>query len=198
MTLQSFRTDERGASAAEFALVLPLLILLLFGMIDAGRFAWEYNRAEKATQVGARFAVVTDPVASALATESYVVSGVRAAGDPIPASALGDVQCNSSACSCQTSPCPALTRNAAAFTNLVARMRLMKPDIAAANVQVDYRGSGLGFAGDPSGMPISPLVTVSLRDLQFRPLTAMMLTTITMPDFRTTLTGEDSAGAQSN
>ena len=64
--------DRRGASAAEFALVLPLLILLLFGIIDAGRFMWEINRAEKATQVGARMAVVTDPVSRGLVNHSYV------------------------------------------------------------------------------------------------------------------------------
>ena len=50
--------DCRGASAAEFSLVLPLLILLLFGIIDAGRLLWEVNRAEKATQMGARYAIV--------------------------------------------------------------------------------------------------------------------------------------------
>ena len=51
---------NQAASSAEFALVLPLLLVLLFGVIDAGRFMWEYNRAEKATQMGVRYAVVTD------------------------------------------------------------------------------------------------------------------------------------------
>src|SRR4029079_2329055 len=46
--------DERAASAAEFGLIVPILTLLLFSVIDAGRFMWEYNRAEKATQAGAR------------------------------------------------------------------------------------------------------------------------------------------------
>ena len=49
--------DRTGSGAAEFSLVLPLLILLLLGMIDTGRYMWEYNRAEKATQMGARFSV---------------------------------------------------------------------------------------------------------------------------------------------
>src|SRR6476659_6342328 len=40
-----------AASAAEMALVMPLLLLLLFGIIDAGRLMWEFNEAEKATQV---------------------------------------------------------------------------------------------------------------------------------------------------
>jgi Flp pilus assembly protein TadG len=30
--------DRSGSSAAEFAMVLPLLLVLLFGLIDTGRF----------------------------------------------------------------------------------------------------------------------------------------------------------------
>jgi Flp pilus assembly protein TadG len=59
---------DRGSTAAEFAMTLPLVILLLFGIIDAGRLAWEFNRAEKATQVGARVAVVTNSFPSGLLT----------------------------------------------------------------------------------------------------------------------------------
>ena len=56
--------DRTAASGAEFALVLPLLLLLLFGTIDAGRWLWTYNRAEKSLQEAARFAVVTNPMTS--------------------------------------------------------------------------------------------------------------------------------------
>ena len=36
--------------------------------------------------------------------------------------------------------------------------------IEASNLIVEYRGSGLGYAGNPNGMDISPLVTVRLTD----------------------------------
>ncbi|MGZ2411053.1 Flp pilus assembly protein TadG [Sphingomonas sp. F9_3S_D5_B_2] len=189
--------DTSGASALEFAMVLPLLIILLFGIIDGGRFAWEYNRAEKATQMGARFAIVTDPIASALKTETYVAGTVKA-GDTIPATALGNLRCTSVSCTCETAPCPALTRDATAFTSLVGRLQKMDPNIQATNVQVDYRGSGLGFAGDPTGMAMSPLVTVSLKGMRFFPVTGFMLTSMAMPDFATTLTAEDGVGSDSN
>ena len=49
-------------------------------------------------------------------------------------------------------------------------MQFMKPDIDAGDVTVSYRGSGLGFAGDPNGMDIAPPGTVELSGVQFRPL----------------------------
>ena len=42
------------------------MLILLFGIIDGGRFMWEATEAEKATQMGARMAVVTNPVAGGL------------------------------------------------------------------------------------------------------------------------------------
>jgi hypothetical protein len=79
-------------------------------------------------------------------------------------------------------------------------MRHMKPDITAANVRIAYRGSGLGFAGDPNGMEIAPLVTVELTGATFRPVSTALFgnPTFPLPPFRTTLTSEDSSGSQSN
>jgi len=191
--------DRSAAGAAEFALVLPLLILLLFGVIDAGRFLWEFNRAEKATAAGARVAVVTDVLDSGLADQDYVGVGGLTQGDVIPASALGTLQCTSAGCACTTSPCPTVdTFNTAAFNLIVDRMNNLKGDITAANVSISYSGSGLGYAGDPNGMEISPLVTVSLTGLRFDPLILFGAGDFIMPDFRTTLTAEDSDGTQSN
>ena len=198
--------NRHGASAAEFAMVLPLLLLFIFAIIDAGRFLWEFNRAEKATQVGARVAVVTDVIPAGLATADYVgVSGLTQ-GDVIPASALGTLTCSRTACSC-SGTCPAIgTINSTAFDEIATRMRQMKPDIQNANIQVEYRGSGLGYAGDPNGMDVSPIVTVRLvttpaqTALKFKPLTTMFLGGIsfTMPEFAASLTAEDASGTQSN
>jgi Flp pilus assembly protein TadG len=71
MLLRRLARDQRGSSAVEFAMVVPLTLILLFGIIDGGRFAWEFNRAEKATQMGARMAVVTNPVAGGITTAVF-------------------------------------------------------------------------------------------------------------------------------
>jgi Flp pilus assembly protein TadG len=198
--------NSAGATAAEFALVLPLLLILLFGIIDAGRWMWTYNEAEKATQEGARVAVVTDMVPGGIAAQSFVgttVDGVTLTqGDVIPADALPTVTCTkaSSAVSCTCSSCSGLTLTpyqTAGWDAVVARMKAMLPQITDANVVIEYRGSGLGFAGDPNGSDVAPLVTVKLTGLTFTPITSFLLTTLSMPSFSTTLTAEDLTGSVS-
>ena len=49
---------SHGQSMAEFALVAPLFFLLLFGIIEAGRFIFYYEVLNNATREGARYAIV--------------------------------------------------------------------------------------------------------------------------------------------
>lgn len=195
-------------------MVLPLLMLLLFGVIDAGRWLWVYNQAEKATQVGARMAAVTNTLSPGLIDEDYAGQTIAGAtlktGDYVPVEALGEILCNSDGCSCDPADglCPATvgTMDATTFAAIVARMNLMFPAIKAENVEVRYSGSGLGSVGaDPTGgggggadrMEISPLITVNLRDMTFEPITTFLLASMAMPDFRTTMTAEDASGVYS-
>ena len=196
-----FWRDQRG-SAGEFALVLPLAMLMFVGMLDVGRFAYEFNRGEKATQTGTRWAVVTDPIASGLTTESYVgivVGGVTInQGDRIPAGALGVIRCDDMSCTCATSPCPAsLTRDSAAFDALLGRMQDILPGLEADNLVVEYSGSGLGYAGNPDGMDVAPLVTVHVEDFEFQAI-LLFGGTVSMPEFSYSLTMEDGNGTGSN
>jgi Flp pilus assembly protein TadG len=52
--------DERGASAVEFALVVPLLLMLLFGIISTGLTFSDHLSATNATREGARYGASTD------------------------------------------------------------------------------------------------------------------------------------------
>lgn len=70
--------DERGAAAVEFALVLPLLLLLLFGIIAYG-FMLSFRQAmSQAAAEGAREAAVN---VNANARESSAISAVNEALD---------------------------------------------------------------------------------------------------------------------
>ena len=205
--LRNLFRDTRAASAGEFALVLPLLMIMLFGIIDAGRFFWILNKSEKATQVGARMAIVTDPVSPDLIDADFAGGAIKV-GDLIPASSLGTIRCTSTGCSCIINPCPFANGavDATAFNVVVDRMQMMNPLIAPGNVQIQYSGSGFGYAGSAAGgggggpeiMEIHPLVTVRLTGMQFDFISLLGLVDITMPAASATLTAEDSSGTFSN
>ena len=48
----------RGQALVEFALVIPLLLLLVFGIVDAGRLIYAYNTVANSARNGARVAIV--------------------------------------------------------------------------------------------------------------------------------------------
>ncbi len=50
------RRDEDGAAAVEFAIVLPVLLLIVFGIIDFGRAFWVKNNLVAAMREGGRVA----------------------------------------------------------------------------------------------------------------------------------------------
>lgn len=45
-----FRNDERGQSLTEFALVAPLLLLLVFGILDLGRYFYAHLQLQSTAQ----------------------------------------------------------------------------------------------------------------------------------------------------
>jgi Flp pilus assembly protein TadG len=52
------RRGSRGQALPEFVLVAPLFFLLLFGIIEAGRFIYYYEILSNASREGARYAIV--------------------------------------------------------------------------------------------------------------------------------------------
>jgi Flp pilus assembly protein TadG len=196
--------SDAGSTAAEFGMVLPLLIMFLLGTIDVGRFLWTCNRAEKAVQMGTRYAVATDMVPAGLASYNFATTGTGSIlqGNPVPASAFGGASCQSVSgtvtCTCYTgATCPSLgTANTTAFNNVVARMQLFYPGLTASNVVITYDNIGLGYAGDPNGSDVVPLVTVKLTGLTFAPMLFSFFqnATVSLPAFSSALTLEDGIG----
>ena len=52
------RTGSRGQALTEFAIVFPIVILLIVALFDAGRAVFTYNGLTNAAREGARLAIV--------------------------------------------------------------------------------------------------------------------------------------------
>jgi Flp pilus assembly protein TadG len=193
---------QDAAAGVEFAMVLPLLILFLFGIIDVGRYMWMLNRIEKASQMGARMAVVTTMIPTDLATKDF--GAVLGQGAKIPTSQFGEMLCTSNgtaaSCSC-VSNCSGIgtTASNADFNRVADRMTLISGSIGRSNVQIRYTNSGLGYAGDPNGPDVAPIVTVSTVGVGFQSLIGSFFgITLTLPNVSASLTLEDGQGSDSN
>lgn len=87
------RKRRRGAAAVEFAVVLPVFVILVFGMIEYGRMVMVQQVITNASREGARKAVLDGATTSSVQTAvtSYLtsakVNGGSAAVSPDPTTA---------------------------------------------------------------------------------------------------------------
>ena len=184
--------------------MLPLLLLLLLGTIDVGRYMWNVGQLEKATQMGTRLAVVTDMVPSDLYSYSFATAGGIPQGNVVPRTSFPGVTCTSNGtaatCACASGgTCNfGMTANSAAFNNIVNRMGVLYAGISPGDVTITYAWSGLGYAGDPAGSDVNPIVTVSVSNQPFKPLSLGTLRDLGLPGTSHSLTMEDGQGTRGN
>ncbi len=162
-----FRRETSGASLLEGLLVLPIVVFTVFAVIDMGLYMWQWNQAAKATQRGARIAVVTPPATDAIIQSNWVVAEVgrecrdEATGLPTADPATGTALCtNFGTVECRSTGCTSGTLQAS-FNTISDEVTNLLPTATAANVVVRYEYSGLGFVGRPGGNPV--IVTVYLE-----------------------------------
>jgi hypothetical protein len=55
---RSGRRSQRAQALVEFALIAPVFFLVLFSIVEAGRFIFYYEMLNNATREGARYAIV--------------------------------------------------------------------------------------------------------------------------------------------
>jgi Flp pilus assembly protein TadG len=58
--LQKSRVElhRRGTAAIEYALILPVMLLIVFGLMDIGRLLWTYTTLSRAVEAAARCAAI--------------------------------------------------------------------------------------------------------------------------------------------
>lgn len=72
--------DDHGAQVAEFAILLPILLMLVFGIIDFGRGFFSWVILTNGAREGARAAAVGNNQAAVTSTVQNAVSGLYVTG----------------------------------------------------------------------------------------------------------------------
>ncbi len=86
MKLQKFKLikQQQGQSLVEFALLLPMLVVILFGTVEFGRLWMTMNVLTGAAREGARVAAVTAPNTAQVQTAvNNVLNGASITGATI-------------------------------------------------------------------------------------------------------------------
>lgn len=83
MSYQIFRRGERGVAAVEFAIMLPLLIILLAAPLYIGRVLWHYTAAQKSAHNAAQYLASIPDVE--MRSPALAVSSVAVAADLVAA-----------------------------------------------------------------------------------------------------------------
>jgi Flp pilus assembly protein TadG len=89
--------DERGAVAVEFAILVPLLVVILFGITAVGIALFRMVNYTSAAREGARYAAVHCRPEAATCTTDLIAARVTQAanGNPIgPGSPTADLDCS--------------------------------------------------------------------------------------------------------
>ena len=81
------KNGEAGQSLFEFALTLPIFLLLVFGLVDLGRGFYYYNLLSNMAREGARYAIVdpddTDAITRTVSSAGIALDRSGPLGDPL-------------------------------------------------------------------------------------------------------------------
>lgn len=188
--LRRLAADTDGATIVETAMVVPILIVLTFGLLEFSLALWQYNSAEKATAEAARFVATRGPLATFAADRDCFVASTAPAGTSCQNVAGAQAWTGTWSGTCAGSGAGAVCQQAVMDT-VVARVRDIAPFVQPENVEVELHGSNFGFIG--RGAPV-PIVTVRLVDLKYDFIaidSLLGIGPIDMPGFDATSVAED-------
>ncbi|CAA9284424.1 MAG: Similar to TadZ/CpaE, associated with Flp pilus assembly [uncultured Chloroflexia bacterium] len=76
-TRQKAGRSVRGQTMVEFALVFPVFILLVLGIVDLGRAVWQYSTLSNAAREGARYGIVLKNPNGTVRTDAQIIDVVK-------------------------------------------------------------------------------------------------------------------------
>lgn len=140
---QRLAADRCGAAAVEFALVLPVLILLLIGMFDYGALAFQTMEVQAAAHAGADYAIHNGWNSSGIQTAVTGATTLTITASPAPQLSNGCLSGNTvvfttgSSCSSGGAPGSYVIVNAqTAFSPMIAWSALSLPTTVSAQAVV--------------------------------------------------------------
>ncbi len=167
-----FWGDEHAAALTEFAYVMPLMLILVLGSMEFSVAVWQRSAVQKAAQLGVRMAVVSDPVASNLMSGLFTGTSVNGGVCADQGTGTTPANCQITATDCtfsttnnQGTCTNGRTFSGTAFDLIFNAARRAYPSLTKNNLRVSYASNGLGFFGDPEGVPVT--VTVTIRCLSY-------------------------------
>jgi Flp pilus assembly protein TadG len=92
------RSTERGQAVIELALTLPLLLVVVFGIIDFGFMFQRYESVTNAAREGARLGILTSAGYTATEAQNRAISYLTASGLNGPLRACGAAVVKDSMC----------------------------------------------------------------------------------------------------
>ena len=190
--LAHFVKDESAGATVEFIAVMGPFLLLTFFIFEVIIAALLVGTAEKAVQLGARLAVVSNFAVTSLTPGKInpLVDTNHAYGQSCPAACASPSFATATCVHGVGGVC-----DVANFTTLVNRMHAISSLVQSQYVTITYTDVGLGFAGGP----IIPSVTVTLAGVPYGAVVTTLLgrffgaasPLVTLPTISVTLTGED-------
>jgi Flp pilus assembly protein TadG len=152
-----FIRDDRGGIAVEFVALMPAFVFLTFFIFEIGVAIMWVGTVEKAAQLGARMAVVSNIAVTGIAPGDKNQIGMTAIpGQNCPAGCVGFA----------TRTCIGGTSadcDQPDFNAIFTRMDNLASILQPSNVSITYEYVGLGFAGGP----IVPRVTVTIQNVPY-------------------------------
>lgn len=86
--MKSLNANSQGQSATEFALVLPILLMLLFGIIQFSLVLYTYGFVAYAARTGARYGSIHSSQNASPATNATIKTYVNGFADAVDTSKL--------------------------------------------------------------------------------------------------------------
>lgn len=172
--VSKFLRETAGSVLIEYTIVFPLFITALLGTIDVCYMLYEWGTANKAAYMGARKAIVSNPVAQNVNLFSFDPTNLgQNCFNAITGASSGI--CPSRTSVCANGSCTIGTWDDTAFAAILTEMQRVFPRITRQNVRISYQTNGLGYVpGQTGNLPMNVTVSIQCMTHQFYFIDALM------------------------